>query len=117
MAKGYPAWLSDFELENPGMHATDTVDYDIVLEGEITLEVDGGQARVLTQGDIAIQYGARHAWRNHSEKPATPDIRFDRSDPIECSRLRTVRIADPLKVGASKPGWRAWTIVGFSRKL
>jgi len=54
-------------MENPGMHTTDTVDYDIILDGEITLEVDGGQSRVLKQGDIAVQYGAR----NHSSKPAT----------------------------------------------
>ena len=58
-------------MENPGMHTTDTVDYDIILDGQITLEVDGGQSRVLKQGDIAVQYRARHAWRNHSSKPAT----------------------------------------------
>jgi cupin domain len=53
------------------MTDTDTIDYDIILDGEITLEVDGGQSRVLKQGDIAVQYGTRHAWRNHSSKPAT----------------------------------------------
>jgi quercetin dioxygenase-like cupin family protein len=53
------------------MTDADTIDYDIILDGEITLEVDGGQSRVLKQGDIAVQYGTRHAWRNHSSKPAT----------------------------------------------
>lgn len=66
-----PGLAERFEMENPGMHTTDTIDYDIILDGEITLEVDGGQSRVLKQGDIAVQYGARHAWRNHSNKPAT----------------------------------------------
>jgi mannose-6-phosphate isomerase-like protein (cupin superfamily) len=69
--KRLPGLAERFEPENPGMHTTDTVDYDIVLDGEITLEVDGGQTRVLKQGDIAVQYGARHGWRNHSSKPAT----------------------------------------------
>jgi quercetin dioxygenase-like cupin family protein len=53
------------------MHTTDTVDYDIIIDGEITLEVDGGQSRVLKQEDNAVQYGAPHAWRNHSNKPTT----------------------------------------------
>ncbi len=69
--KRLPGLAERFEPETPGMHTTDTVDYDIILDGEITLEVDGGQSRVLKQGDIAVQYGARHAWRNHSNKPAT----------------------------------------------
>ncbi|MEU6548978.1 cupin domain-containing protein [Streptomyces sp. NPDC046915] len=53
------------------MHTTPTVDYGIVIEGEIVLELDGGRLTPLTAGDIVIQNGTRHAWRNHSDRPAT----------------------------------------------
>ncbi len=62
---------ASFEPDHPGMHTTQTVDYDIVLDGELTLEVDGGETRVLRPGDVVVQHGTRHAWRNHTAKPAT----------------------------------------------
>ncbi|GAB3346187.1 hypothetical protein GCM10027300_05090 [Modestobacter lapidis] len=59
------------EPDNPGMHRTDTVDYAIVLEGEVTMELgDGAQTR-LTAGDTVVQLGSRHAWRNRTDRPAT----------------------------------------------
>jgi hypothetical protein len=58
------------ETGNPGMHRTPTVDYGIVLEGEIWLEVDGGVRARLTRGDTVVQYAGRHAWRNKTGKPA-----------------------------------------------
>ncbi|MBT0669172.1 cupin domain-containing protein [Novosphingobium profundi] len=60
-----------FESEDPGMHRTASLDYDIVLENEIWLELDDGETRHLAQGDVAIQRGTRHAWRNKSDKPTT----------------------------------------------
>jgi hypothetical protein len=58
------------ETANPGMHRTPTVDYGIVLEGEIWLETgDGAQAR-LTRGDTVVQLAGRHAWRNKADEPA-----------------------------------------------
>ncbi|MFV0934158.1 cupin domain-containing protein [Pseudomonas jessenii] len=59
-----------FEADHPGFHRTDTVDYGVVLEGEITLELDEGRTRQLKQGDLVVQMGTRHAWRNTSNKPA-----------------------------------------------
>ncbi|AYC32361.1 cupin domain-containing protein [Pseudomonas cavernae] len=58
-----------FEADNPGFHRTDSIDYGIVLEGEITLELDQ-QSHHLRQGDIVVQGGTRHAWRNPGSKPA-----------------------------------------------
>ena len=60
-----------FELDSPGMHTTPTVDYDIVLDGEIWLELSDGQEVKLGTGDIVVQHGARHAWRNKSDRAAT----------------------------------------------
>ena len=64
-----PELASKFEMDNPGMHTTDTVDYGIVLEGEVWLELDDGKQVHLQQHDVVVQNGTRHAWRNKSEKP------------------------------------------------
>jgi len=53
---------------HPLMHRTETVDYAIVLEGELTLVVDRGETTVRA-GDIVIQRGTNHAWANRSGKP------------------------------------------------
>ncbi len=53
------------EADNPGMHTTKTIDYGIVLSGEIDLELDEGEVH-LTAGDVVVQRGTRHAWRNRS---------------------------------------------------
>lgn len=50
---------------HPFMHRTETIDYGIVLEGEITLIVDQGET-VARAGDIIIQKGTNHAWANRS---------------------------------------------------
>jgi hypothetical protein len=60
-----------FEPNNPGMHTTPTIDYDVVLDGEIWLELSDGREVRLVAGDVVVQHGARHAWRNKSDRPAT----------------------------------------------
>ena len=52
------------------MHTTDTVDIDVVISGEIDLELDDGETVHLSAGDCVIQNGTRHAWRNKSTEPA-----------------------------------------------
>jgi uncharacterized cupin superfamily protein len=47
------------------MHRTETIDYGIVLEGEITLIVDEGET-IVRAGDIVIQRGTNHGWANRS---------------------------------------------------
>lgn len=70
-AEVVPGLAELFDPEDPGMHTTPTVDYVIVLEGEVTLVLDGGEETVVRQGDIVIQNGTRHAWRNLGDRPAT----------------------------------------------
>jgi Cupin domain len=60
-----------FEKEDPGMHRTNTVDYSIVYDGEIWLELDDAETLHLKRGDVVVQNGTRHAWRNKSTKPVT----------------------------------------------
>jgi hypothetical protein len=47
------------------MHRTETIDYGIVLEGELTLILDEGET-VVRAGDIVIQRGTNHGWANRS---------------------------------------------------
>lgn len=59
------------EDENPPhplMHRTDTVDYGIVLSGEIYLVLDK-QETLLKAGDVVVQRGTNHAWSNRSDQP------------------------------------------------
>ena len=53
----------------PFMHRTETVDYGIVLEGEIFLLLDDSELH-LKAGDVVIQRGTNHAWENRSNKLA-----------------------------------------------
>ena len=66
-----PGLAEHFEPHNPGMHVTDTVDYMMLLEGELHLELDGGVAKKLVPFDVVVQNGTRHAWRNRSNSSAT----------------------------------------------
>jgi Cupin domain. len=59
-----------FEKEDPAMHKTNTVDYAVVYEGEIWLELDDAKTIHLNRGDVVVQNGTRHAWRNRGAKPA-----------------------------------------------
>ncbi|MNC10100.1 hypothetical protein D3C75_577370 [compost metagenome] len=59
-----------FNPDRPGMHATPTVDYGVVVKGPLILELDDGQIRELVCGDIVVQQGNIHAWRNPGTEPA-----------------------------------------------
>ena len=67
----FPGIAELLEPDNPGMHTTNSVDYVIVLDGDLWLELDDGQLTRLGPGDTVVQNGARHAWRNLSAQPAT----------------------------------------------
>ena len=60
-----------FEKEDPAMHKTNTVDYAVVYEGEICLELDDAKNIHLKRGDVVVQNGTRHAWRNKGTEPVT----------------------------------------------
>lgn len=57
------------DVSNALMHRTETVDYGIVVSGEIWLVLDEGETK-LVPGDIVVQRGTNHAWSNRSEHPA-----------------------------------------------
>ena len=54
----------------PGMHTTDTIDFEVILSGEVWLELDDGEEVHLREGDTFVQNGTRHRWFNRGKVPA-----------------------------------------------
>jgi mannose-6-phosphate isomerase-like protein (cupin superfamily) len=67
--ENFPGLAELMEPEHAGMHTSQTVDYGVILSGEVELELDDGKIQRLKSGDCFIQNGTRHAWRN----PGTVD--------------------------------------------
>lgn len=71
------------------MHRTVSVNFNVVLEGQLELTLDSGQKRILSQGDSAIQRAINHSWRNVSS--------------TEWARMVAVPVpAEPLQIAGSK---------------
>ncbi len=64
-------------------HRTQTTDYDIVLSGEIDLELEEGQAVHLKAGDVVVLRGCTHTWINRSDKPAVTAFILIDAAPVE----------------------------------
>ncbi|KAJ5927765.1 hypothetical protein N7466_006721 [Penicillium verhagenii] len=84
------------------MHRTVSLDYGVVLEGEVELVLDSGETRLLKRGDVAVQRGTNHAWRN-----VTPDV----VDPVTGEKtpqwarmLYVLAPAEDILVGDKKLG-------------
>ena len=73
--------------ERSPMHRTETVDYGIVLEGEIHLVLDDSEVR-LGAGDVVVQRGTDHAWENRSA--ATTRMAFILVDGVFSDELRAL---------------------------
>ncbi|MFP3927217.1 cupin domain-containing protein [Pseudomonas sp. W5-36] len=70
LLKKMPEFASTFEVNEPGMHRTESIDYAIILEGELVLELGNGQKIQLHEHDVVVQHGNKHAWRNMSNNTA-----------------------------------------------
>jgi mannose-6-phosphate isomerase-like protein (cupin superfamily) len=64
-----PGLLDHMEPDDPGMHTTDTTDFEVVLSGQVTLELDDGAERTMGPGDTVVQNGTRHRWHNRGSEP------------------------------------------------
>jgi quercetin dioxygenase-like cupin family protein len=76
------------------MHRTESLDYGICLEGEVDLELDGGDAVTVRAGDVVVQRGTNHVWHNRSDAP--------------CRVAWILLDAQPVTVGGRRLGtsWR-----------
>ena len=76
----------DFPPGNvPHMHRTETIDYVIVLEGEIEMDMDTSTVK-LKAGDVMVQRGTNHAWANRSDKRARVAFVLIDAQPIGIGR-------------------------------
>ena len=55
--------------KHPAMHKTETIDYIILLKGDVSLILDEDEVR-LKPFDVVVQRGTNHAWVNHGDEPA-----------------------------------------------
>jgi len=70
-----PGLADTFECDGSQMHVTQTVDYAILLDGELWLELDDAETVHLAAGDIVVQQATRHGWRNKGEHPGNDRFR------------------------------------------
>jgi uncharacterized cupin superfamily protein len=73
-------------------HRTETVDYAILLSGEIDLELENGEVVHLKPGDVVIQRGTTHTWVNRGSVPAVTAFILIDAKPVEVNGelLRTI---------------------------
>jgi hypothetical protein len=67
---------------NVMMHTTPSVDYAIVMSGEIWAIVDTGEA-LLKTGDVLVQRGTAHAWANRTDKPCLVAFILIGANPVQ----------------------------------
>jgi mannose-6-phosphate isomerase-like protein (cupin superfamily) len=65
-----PGLLGYMDPSDPGMHTTGTIDFEVVLDGTVILELDDGAEVTLQPGDTVVQNGTRHRWKNPGDTPA-----------------------------------------------
>lgn len=58
---------NEVDLKTFGMHSTHTIDFLIVLEGEVTLVLENGEEKTLKVHDTVVQKGNVHAWHNRGD--------------------------------------------------
>ena len=97
-AADHAALLRDFGIgedvlrghspRDPAIHRTRSLDYVIVLEGEIVLLLDDGET-TLRAGDVVIQQGTNHAWVNRGRDPCRLAMVFlDAEEPAVLRKPR-----------------------------
>jgi quercetin dioxygenase-like cupin family protein len=70
LANGTVFRVVEFGPGNPPyMHRTDSVDYAIVMAGEIDMELDDGASVHAKAGDVLVQRGTIHSWQNRGSEP------------------------------------------------
>jgi quercetin dioxygenase-like cupin family protein len=66
----------------PRRHRTDSIDYAVVIRGEISMELDGTEV-TLRQGDVLVQRGTVHNWVNRGTEPCLIAFVLVGAHPVE----------------------------------
>lgn len=64
-----PGMMATFDPDRPGMHATDSIDFVVVLSGRGRMRLGDGVDVDLRPGDCVVQHGTPHAWFNDGTEP------------------------------------------------
>jgi quercetin dioxygenase-like cupin family protein len=71
----------------PRDHRTESIDYAVVMAGEIDMEIDGASVH-LRQGDVLVQRGTIHNWVNHGTAPCVIAFVLVAAEPVERAGTR-----------------------------
>lgn len=82
----FPGHINERGHQSP-VHRTESIDYGIVLSGEIVLSLDDSEV-TLRAGDVVVQRGTDHAWTNRGDVPAR--VAFILIDGYFTDELRTL---------------------------
>src|SRR6185437_7451695 len=66
----------------PRNHRTDSIDYAVVMSGEIDMELDNGTSVHLKAGDVLVQRGTIHNWVNNGKEPCVIAFTLISSKPV-----------------------------------
>ena len=73
--------LDRSNARHPGFHKTNSIDYAIVLSGEIWALMEEGET-LLRAGDVLVQRGTNHAWSNRAAEPAVLAFVLIDAEPV-----------------------------------
>jgi quercetin dioxygenase-like cupin family protein len=65
------------------VHRTDSIDYIVVMSGEIDMELDEGEAVHLKAGDVMVQRGTVHNWINRGTEPCVMAVILVHANPVQ----------------------------------
>ena len=65
------------------VHRTDTIDYIVVMSGEIDMELEAGNEVHLKSGDVMVQRGTVHNWINRGSKSCVLAVILIHANPVE----------------------------------
>ena len=85
------------------MHRTETIDYIIVLSGKIDMELDRGETVTIGPGDVMIQRGTNHAWRNRYEETCRLAFVLIDAEPLGFTEHLRSRDNEHSQLHANRP--------------
>ena len=68
---------------SPRVHRTDSIDYAVVMSGEVDMELEEGKFIHMKQGDVLVQRGTVHNWLNRGTEPAMIAFVLIDAKPVE----------------------------------
>jgi len=68
---------------SPRVHRTDSLDYAVIMSGEIDMELESGELTHLKAGDVVVQRGTVHNWINRGTEPCVIAFVLIAAKPVE----------------------------------